>query len=205
MNKGMNVYDEVHFSFGTLNESKEMEKWAASKKQCVFLSHRRVDKAAVVAIAHYIRDSGVNIYLDANDQHLQAADRAGDDATVANCIERGISFSTDVLALISEKTQRSWWVPYELGYGKMAGKILACLKLKDVAKLPSFLSIVKQILNRQELKGYVQDIKRRESCVEVTTAAHGGKVAKVNLLAGRLVDLLLESQGIPAELGNYID
>jgi len=46
MSKGINVYDEVHFSFGSFNESVEMQKQAASETLSVFLSHRKVRQSS---------------------------------------------------------------------------------------------------------------------------------------------------------------
>jgi len=69
-------------------------------------------------IGDYIKDSGVNIYLDINDKDLQAADLAGDEKAITRFIERGIGFSTDVLALISAKLKAHGGCRMKLGMGR---------------------------------------------------------------------------------------
>jgi hypothetical protein len=71
MSRGINVYEALRESFGTINESKAMEKQAASDKPCIFLSHKSDDKDAVREIGDYIRNQGINIYLDEDDLELQ--------------------------------------------------------------------------------------------------------------------------------------
>jgi hypothetical protein len=43
------------------------------------------------------------------------------------------------MCLVSAATVRSWWVPYELGFAKRAGKHLATLKVKGEVVLPEYL------------------------------------------------------------------
>ena len=65
-----------------------------------------------------------------NDQRLQDAANAGDAVRVTQFIERGVLHSTHIMCLVSASTVKSWWVPYELGFGKRSGKPLSTLKLK---------------------------------------------------------------------------
>jgi hypothetical protein len=113
-----------------------------ANKPCIFLSHISVDKTSVAEIAKYITARGdIDIYLDINDDDLQKAADESDAAAITDFIERGLSTSTHIMCLVSANTVRSWWVPYELGFGKKSGKPLATLKLKDAVNLPAYLEI----------------------------------------------------------------
>ena len=54
-------------------------------------------------------------------------------------INDGLSVSTHLLCLISEKTRLSWWVPYEIGIASSKKMPIASLKLKSIDDVPSFL------------------------------------------------------------------
>ncbi len=122
---------------------------------CVFLSHRSSDKDIAYRVALAFDYCGVDYYLDAADDQLQAATAAGDAARVVGAIERGIERSTHLLGIITPKTRGSWWVPYEIGYSrateKSSGASLlpadgpyqrtAYLVLPGVTDLPEYIQI----------------------------------------------------------------
>jgi hypothetical protein len=132
---------------------------AGSTSSCIFISHKSEDVNAAIAIGHYIRDNaGIDIYLDILDEGLQGAVQRNDHHKIVKCIEKGIATSTHILCLISEKSNVSWWISYEIGYAKKAGKGIASMKLKNIDSMPSFLVIEKQIFNKKQLDEYLQSI-----------------------------------------------
>jgi hypothetical protein len=171
MSRGINVYDQVRASFGNDRESQELLARFASKPPRIFLSHKSEDKSEVKAVGEYIKNACIDIYLDADDPELQKAVRERDDVKITWFIERGVAFSTDVMAFISRNTQGSWWVPYEFGFGKSLGRGLASLELKYVANAPSFLKIAKQIKSIDDLNEYVKQVKARNPGSRVITEA----------------------------------
>lgn len=158
---------------------------------CIFLSHISVDKPAVQRIGDYITRYGdVDIYLDVNDDDLQRAAARGDAVAVTEFIERGLSNCTHILCLVSASTVRSWWVPYELGFGKKSGKPLATLKLKDAVDLPAYLEISEIIPGTKSLNLYLTRVKQGIS----KTAA-----------AGSLTKSLMEHTASAHPLDTYLD
>ena len=127
---------------------------------CIFLSHISIDKSVAVAIGNYItRQGGIDIYLDINDQGLQDAANAGDAVRVTQFIERGVLHSTHIMCLVSASTVKSWWVPYELGFGKRSGKPLSTLKLKGEVTLPAYLEVSEIIKGTKGLNAYLTAIR----------------------------------------------
>ena len=128
------------------NESRQFSK---SNKNCVFLSHRSVDKSTVDKIATYIENAGVDYYLDSEDVKLQVAQSTSDAQKITSCIQKGINESTHILCIISNKTfdDKSWWVPYEIGFSDKSGKEIIIMKIKANIEytLPQYL-LVKQII-----------------------------------------------------------
>ncbi len=105
---------------------------------------------------------GVDIYVDADDPNLQKAAQENDDKKITQFLEIGIRSSTDLMAVVSEKTKGSWWVPYEVGYGKSSGTHLATMKLRDVTNLPSFLVITRILHGTKGLDAYIDEVKGRQ-------------------------------------------
>jgi hypothetical protein len=134
---------------------------SALGRPCIFLSHISVDKPAVEHIADYITEYGnIDIYIDTSDDDLQRAANRGDAVAITAFVERGVANCTHMLCLVSANTVRSWWVPYELGFGKKSGKPLATLKLKDVDDLPSYLEISDIIRGTRGLNVYLSRVKQ---------------------------------------------
>src|SRR5688572_28936795 len=110
-----------------LSESRHLSKGIGSSP-CIFISHISVDKSAATAVGSYITSRGdIDIYLDINDADLQDSVSKANAAGITRFIERGLSKSTHIMCLVSASTVGSWWVPYELGFAKNAGKQLSTL------------------------------------------------------------------------------
>lgn len=144
-----------------LQESRVLSKsYDSASEPCIFLSHISIDKSIAIAIGNYIKDQGgIDIYLDINDQDLQNAANSGDAVRVTQFIERGLLYSTHVMCLVSANTVKSWWVPYELGFGKRSSKPLSTLKLKGDASLPAYLEVSEIIRGTKGLNAYLAAIR----------------------------------------------
>lgn len=131
-----------------------------NKGCCVFLSHKKEDKKAAIAIGQYLTDVvGVNIYLDINDAELQEATREANDKKIVERIKKGLNASTHLLCLISESTKLSWWVPYEIGLADAKEKNIASMKLKGIEDVPSYLKIHKTLYNVEEFLRYASKLE----------------------------------------------
>ncbi len=144
-----------------LYENRVLAKSAAAlNRPCIFLSHISVDKSAVRVIGDYITQRGdIDVYLDIEDRDLQEAVRTGDPHGITAFVERGLSSSTHIMCIISDNTANSWWVPYELGFGKHMGRPLCSLRLKDVS-LPAYLAISEIIRGTDSLNRYLTRVRR---------------------------------------------
>lgn len=131
-------------------------------KPCIFLSHISVDKSSVIEIGNYImKKGGIDIYLDINDSELQEAVKNNDPYGITKFIECGLQKSTHIMCLYTENTVRSWWVPYEIGYGKKSNAEVSSLKLKGEVELPAYLEIGEVLLGTKSLNEYLKKIKNR--------------------------------------------
>lgn len=149
MSRGINVAENLSKSTYSFNNK--------IRKPIVFLSHKSEDKEFVETIGDYFKNAGVNIYLDTDDFKLHTAVKSNDPKAITECIQKGISDSDYILCFASKKTITSWWVPYEIGYGKKAEKEIATLIRNDVEYIPDFLQI-EEILD--DISGVNRFIKR---------------------------------------------
>lgn len=156
----------------TFSVYKTVERKAEQK--CVFISHKKEDSTAAVVIGTYLMSLGINIYLDQNDMLLQEAVSQDNDQKIVSSIKRGLSVSTHLLCLISDKTKLSWWVPYEIGTAESQDVIITSLKLKGIDDLPSFLKIQPVLYNMEEFAVYAHQLTRyggvftKDKPVEIT-------------------------------------
>jgi hypothetical protein len=200
--RGKNVFSDVVGNGRVLSESLAIELMGREsivdkRTPCVFLSYKGDDAQSVRAIAEYLEEGGINVYLDVDDPGLQDAVRRGDDAAIARFIDLGIASSTHMMAIVSENTKSSWWVSYEVGYSKRNGNQIATLRLKDVIGLPSFLKITTVVGGIAGLDRYLIDLQTQ---IEEATK-------RVSVMLDRFVNKsVAESSGGSAHrLSKYLD
>ncbi len=76
----------------------------------VFVSHKREDVVIATAVSSRLKANGADVYLDAFDPDSFAA---GDD--LAEYLRAKLTTCSDLMAVVSNQTKASWWVPWEIG------------------------------------------------------------------------------------------
>lgn len=143
MAKGINIAtpDAQHSLYSLLAKQPSRET-AKRDRICVFISHKDIDTPAAIEIGnHIMEDLGINIYLDIYDKSLQKADEEGDLEGIVASIQKGISFASHLLCVVSDKSQDSWWMPYEIGFAQASDVKTASIIVKETEHLPTYLRI----------------------------------------------------------------
>lgn len=141
--------------------------YARSKSICVFISHKSCDKSAAEYIAKYIREYlRMDVYLDKWDVLLQQSECRKDDSGIVKCIHKGLDISTHLLCLLSNDTETSWWVPYEIGYADKSGISIATAQLANVKDVPSYLKINTHIENAKGMAHWISSLPRYGAIIE---------------------------------------
>ena len=131
---------------------------------CVFISHRSTDKEDAIAVANLLRENGIDVYIDIDDEGLQIETQNDNPEGIVKHIQEALKYSTHLMALISDNTKESWWVPYEIGYAKHAEKKIASLRLKkNLDGFPDYLKIEPCLDNVDDLKQYIKNAIKRKS------------------------------------------
>lgn len=157
MSRGENIFESVNKPYYS---SLYRNSYSSLKKPVIFLSHKSEDKNYVEKIGEYLMNAGVDIYLDKYDTNLQCATHEGDAKKVTECIQNGINNSDYILCITSKATINSWWVPYEIGYGKNANKKISTLIRKDVEYIPDFLKIEPMMTDISDLNYFIKEITK---------------------------------------------
>lgn len=164
MTKGYNKADAFDKLYWIL------EKEEIKKRACVFLSHKKEDKPACRKIAEYLSKAKIDYYLDEEDSSLQQAVGSDDAHKITESIKKGIKESSHMLVVVSEKTYKSQWVPFEVGYGHSSlvdgtnDKLkLSILTLKDLSKkdLPTFMQVGNVLRGTKSLNQYISQVSNR--------------------------------------------
>lgn len=127
----------------------------------VFISHKKEDADAAGEIAAYLRTNGLSVYLDIIDSQLN---KSGPD--LADYIRHQLGQCTQLLAIISTRTQASWWVPWEIGVATEKERFLASFVSPEVSTIPEYLEKWPYLRNRFDLDVYIRESKKAQSLVE---------------------------------------
>lgn len=112
------------------------------ERVCVFISHKDADTLAAIEIGnHIMQDLGLDVYLDIYEKSLQRADDDGDLEGIVASIQKGISYASHLLCVISDKSKDSWWMPYEIGFAQANGVNTASIIVKNTEYLPTYLRV----------------------------------------------------------------
>lgn len=131
----------------------------SSGRPCVFLSHQKDDTAATEKIAEYLLQAGVDVYFDKYDKTLSQLVAEGNPDGVTARLQKGIDESTHMLCVVSSSTVKSYWVPFEVGYGYRHTK-LGVLTLRGVAEsdLPDYMRTTKVIRGTRTLNAFIAEL-----------------------------------------------
>jgi len=116
----------------------------------VFISHKQEDELHAREVFSVLTRNGVEAYLDVLDPHM-GAQTSG--ALTAHIIEM-LSKCTHIIPVVTDKTERSWWVPFEIGIATEKGRSIASY-VPRVMALPEFLHEWPYLSSTKELDDYV--------------------------------------------------
>ena len=116
----------------------------------VFLSYRHTDKATAWDLAHHLDLLGLRVFIDVHDDTFAPGQGDLDGALVT-----AIDNSNTMIVVVSDKTQGSWWVPWEVGVSTPSGKPKALYKPRANRPLPDYLEKLKRLWTLAEADSWV--------------------------------------------------
>lgn len=120
----------------------------------VFISYRHIDRLHAVAINNRLKQANIKTYLDVLDPESQTTD------DITGVITRNITECTHLLAVVSERTALSWWVPFEIGEATISNRRICSFKTGP-AELPLYLDKWPKLSTDRDLDFFI-DAYREE-------------------------------------------
>ncbi len=111
-----------------------------AEKSEVFLSYYHSDRSTALTLARALDEAGRYVYIDVHDDSLDPGDSQLDQALVT-----AINNSDTMVVVVSDETQLSWWVPWEIGVSTPFWKPRAIYKVRTSQPLPIYLQKLRQL------------------------------------------------------------
>jgi hypothetical protein len=124
----------------------------------VFISYRHMDRAYAININTRLMQANIKTYLDVLDAESQTTD------DITGVITRNISECTHLLAVVSEKTALSWWVPFEIGEATITNRRICSFKTGPT-ELPLYHDKWPKLTSDRDIEFFI-DAYRNESTLK---------------------------------------
>ena len=108
----------------------------------VFLSYQHSDQPMALDLARDLDRMGKRVFIDVHDDTLLPGQPDLDDALVT-----AIGRSHTMIVIVSDDTQHSWWVPWEIGVSTPSRKPKALYKPQANQPLPRYLEKLPRLQN----------------------------------------------------------
>ncbi|MFC6339007.1 TIR domain-containing protein [Pseudomonas sp. CCM 7891] len=123
----------------------------------VFISYRHTDRVQAMAINARLTRANIKTYIDVLDAESQTTD------DITGVITRRITECTHLLAVVSEHTARSWWVPFEIGEATISNRRICSFKT-GTSELPLYLDKWPKLTSDTDISFFIEAY-----CDEATT------------------------------------
>jgi len=117
----------------------------------IFISHKKEDSNDAKKIKDFLESHSDDIlcYLDVSDPVISLN---GDD--LGEYFRKELGKCTHLMAVVSENTKLSWWVPFEIGIATEKNYPISTFALQSI-DLPSYLKKWPYLKNDDDLKFYL--------------------------------------------------
>lgn len=119
----------------------------------VFISHKTEDSRAVAAVADRLKANEVAVYLDSFDPD------AKDGPDLAEYLRDRMKNCHGLMAVVTERTIQSWWVPWEIGVASERDMPMSTFSY-DHSAVPSYLRKWPYMTQISQLDEYAQTARR---------------------------------------------
>lgn len=120
----------------------------------VFISHKAEDSAIALRLNRAFIARGIPTYLDVLDLSISNGGKA-----LTDRIKKQLNDCTDIIVVMSEKTKKSWWVPFEVGLAANTDKPMASFLVENVA-LPEYLAYWPRLRDPSDVDLYLYSQKQ---------------------------------------------
>jgi len=103
----------------------------------VFISHRTADNEIAQRVAYRLQNKhNITVYIDDIDRELR---RVQGTSAITGLLVRRVNACTNLLAIVTQNTEGSWWVPFEIGVARQSPRAITTMTNLVDALLPEYL------------------------------------------------------------------
>jgi hypothetical protein len=118
----------------------------------VFISHKDKDTAAAVSIKTKLESHQIICYLDVFDEKIAYGN-------ITDRITSAMEKCTHLIAVMSDATKDSWWVPFEIGEATFGYRRICSYDLGCTFSFPEYLSKWPKMSSSRHLEFFVTQYK----------------------------------------------
>lgn len=119
----------------------------------VFISHRTADDALAAHVFSHLMKQGIYCYLDNLDKEAQTTN------DITALILGRLSLTSHLIAVVTQNTAGSWWVPFEIGVAtESAKRIASYTRLRSF--LPEYLLKWPALESDSDLNAFASEYRR---------------------------------------------
>lgn len=115
----------------------------------IFISHKQEDSEMADMICKRLNQLGAQAYLDLLDVEI-----CNKGKELTEHIKKRLNDCSDILVVISNKTEESWWVPFEIGMAAQKDFPVVSYLIDNV-QLPDYLEYWPRLKKVSDLDKYV--------------------------------------------------
>ena len=116
----------------------------------MFVSYQHSDQHTALELARDLDRRGRRVFIDVHDDTLLPGQKGLDDALVT-----AIRKSDTMIIVVSDETQKSWWVPWEIGVSTPFRRPKALYKPQAYRALPAYLERLRRLQDSSEADSWV--------------------------------------------------
>ena len=116
----------------------------------VFLSYKHSDRDTAFGLAEHLHRRGRRVFIDIHDDSLLPGEKDLDKALIT-----AITNADTIVVIVSDATQGSWWVPWEIGVSTPFEKPRAMYKPMARFGLPAYLEKLLRLRSFEEADAWV--------------------------------------------------
>ena len=129
---------------------------AHTEKSEVFLSYRSADQGTALQLAANLDELGHQVFIDVHDGTIES-----DSTNIDQALVTAITKADTMVIVVSDNTQGSWWVPWEIGVSTPFQKPRAMYMASTSKPLPAYLEKLPRLLTATSVNQWV--IKNKQS------------------------------------------
>ncbi|MDC7236780.1 MAG: toll/interleukin-1 receptor domain-containing protein [Sphaerochaetaceae bacterium] len=126
----------------------------------VFISHTTADDRLAKEISQLLENENIECYIDDLDYELK---RLRGNATLTPYLVARLEDCDTLLAIVTENTKNSWWVPFEIGTAREMPRIITSVTNYSEFDLPEYLLEWPRLRHKSDIEVFIRNYKNKRS------------------------------------------